>query len=392
VPPKLPTSANPVALAATFVDLFGRPTAGADRVPPSEFKIFPMGVVSSLKGEFLFDATAAGMVMAAALDHAVDFTIDYDHHTLHVKNGVKAVAAGWFNLELRNDGLYAINVSWTPDADEHLRKGEYRYFSPLFNWDETSGRITSLINNALTNTPALDGQEALVAASASANTNTQEDTVDPELKKALDRAAELERQLAAQAAQIRTLEGNSQIAALSATVGLAANAGADEVRTRVVALTAFRKDVLAIAGKDSDHMAVAALTAMKEQAGEVVALRTQVQEAQTAALSAQFGSYLDGLATKGADGKHLPPAKRKKAEAMALSIGGGHLTAKGIEAAKEYIAEMMVVAPGDGEGDKSKGATIALSAMQIEIAKATGTSLELLQKHAEKRLAQAAGA
>lgn len=356
-------------------------------MPPTEFKIFPMGVVSSLKGEFLFDDRAAGMVMAAAQDHGVDFTIDYDHHTLHTSNGVKAISAGWFNLALRDDGLYAVNVSWTPDADKHLRAGEYRYFSPLFNWDDGSGRITSLINNALTNTPAIDGLEALVAASAIPNINPQEDNVDPELKKALDRIAELERQGAAKDAQIRTLEGASQTMALSATVGLAANAPPEEVRTRVVALTAFRKDVLAISGKDSEHMAIAALTAMKEQAAEVVTLRTQVQNAQTAALSAEFGAYLDGLATKGADGKHLPPAKRKKAEAMALSIGGGQLTAKGIEAAKEYITEMMVVAEGDGEGEKSKASTIALSQTELDIASKTGTDPKLLMKHKERRLA-----
>jgi phage I-like protein len=140
--------------------------AQAGRRPPDHFRIFPMGVVSSLKGEFLFDAAAAGMVMAAAQEHGVDFTIDYDHHTLAAGAGVQAIAAGWFNLDLRNDGLYAVNVRWTPKAESHLRTGEYRYFSPLFNWDDSSGRITSLINTALTNTPALHDLAALVAASA----------------------------------------------------------------------------------------------------------------------------------------------------------------------------------------------------------------------------------
>jgi hypothetical protein len=149
------------AIAAMHVDV-----ASPGRRPPSEFKIFPMGVVKSLKGEFLFDAAAARMVMAAAQEHGVDFTVDYDHHTLHTSKGVQAISAGWFGLDLRADGLYAVNVRWTDKAAQHLRKGEYRYFSPLFNFDDSSGRITSLINNALTNTPAIDGLEALVAASA----------------------------------------------------------------------------------------------------------------------------------------------------------------------------------------------------------------------------------
>lgn len=216
--------------------------------------------------------------------------------------------------------------------------------------------------------------------------------MDPKLKEALELVAELQRQAAAKDAQIRSLEGQTAAVALSATVGLATTATPDEVRARVVALSTFRKDVLAIAGKDSDHMAVAALTAMKEQAGEVVALRTQVEKAEATALSAEFNAYLDGLATKGADGKHLPPAKRKKAEAMALSIGGGKLTKNGIEAAKEYIAEMTVVAEGSDDGAKPRKTNVALSAMEIEIAQKSGSSVEQLTKFKEQQLAAAAGA
>lgn len=381
MPPNPKASAGTVALAARFVDLFGQKTE--ERTPPTEFRIFPMGVVSSQKGEFLFDSESAAQVMAAAHEHGVDFTIDYDHATLHTSQGVQAISAGWFGLELRADGLYAVNVRWTDKAAQHLRSAEYRYFSPLFNTDGV--RISSLINNALTNTPALNGLEALVAASAIDTKGSPH--MDPKLQEALDRITALQRQLDAKDEEIKVAKGMSATVALSAAVGLAASAGQDEVRARVVALATFRKDVLAIAGKDTDHMAVAALTAMKEQAGEVVALRTQVQTAQTAALSAEFNAYLDGLATKGADGKHLPPARRKKAEAMALSIGGGQLTANGIEAAKEYIAEMMVVADGDGEGDKSKaGPAVALSATELDIAARTGTDTNLLIKHKERRL------
>lgn len=378
---------KPRTSALALVDLFDGLGAGANpKAPPSEFRIFKRGVNSSVKGDFLFDDQAAELVMAAYAEHGVELTIDYDHHTLLTGSGVKAISAGWFALELRDGDLWACNVRWTPAATAHLEAGEYRYMSPLFHSDMQTGRIEKVLDVALTNTPALFDIDALVAASAHSHTGG-EDQMDPKLKEALDLVAELQRQAAAKDAQIRSLEGQTAAVALSATVGLATTATPDEVRTRVVALASFRKDVLAIAGKDSDHLAVAALTAMKEQAAEAGTLRTKAEEAETAALSAEFKSYLDQLSVVGQDGKHLPPAKRTKAEAMALSIGGGKLTRNGVEAAKEYIAEMTVVAEGAGTGEKPKAGTVALSAMELEIAAKTGSDPKQLIKHKERRQA-----
>jgi len=373
--------------ALGLVDLFDGVGAGADaKAPPSEFRIFKRGVNSSVKGDFLFDDQAAELVMAAYAEHGVELTIDYDHHTLLTGSGVKAISAGWFGLELRDGDLWACNVRWTPAATAHLEAGEYRYMSPLFNSDMQTGRIEKVLDVALTNTPALFDIDALVAASAHTNTDGG-DPMDPKLKEALDRIAELERQTAAKDAQIRSLEGQTAAVALSATVGLATNATPEEVRARVVALSTFRKDVLAIAGKDQDHLAIGALSAMKEQAGEVVALRTQVETAETAALSAEFKSYLDGLSTKGADGKSLPPAARQAAEKMALSIGGGKLTKNGIEAAKEFIPPMMRVADGAGDGEKPAKGTVALSAEMPKMLKNMGINRDAFIKDQEKRLA-----
>lgn len=137
-----------------------------DRQPPSEFRIFRAGINSSAKGDFLFDDVAAVSVMAAARHHGIDFAIDFDHHTLSTASGVRAIAAGWFQLEMRGNELWAKGVKWTPEAEEYLRSASYRFFSPLFDCDPATNRITSLINCALTNTPALHDLPALVAASA----------------------------------------------------------------------------------------------------------------------------------------------------------------------------------------------------------------------------------
>jgi phage I-like protein len=361
------------AALTSAIDLF----VGGD-APPTEFRIFSAGINSSTKGDFLFDEEAAAMVMASARRHGVDFTIDYDHHTLRTAQGVKAVSAGWFGLELRQGELWATNVRWNPDALEHLAKREYRYFSPLFDWDSKNGRITELINNALTNTPALHELEALVAASST--TDTEGEDMDPKLKEALDRITELERLSSAKDERIRSLEGQNTTVALSAAVGLASTAGSEEIRGKIVALAGFRKDVLAIAGKDSDGAAIGALSAMKEQAGEVATLRDQVEKAQTAALSADFKAHLDGLSTVGVDGKFLSPAKRKKAEALAQKLGGGKLTPAGVEAAKEYVVDMLEPGSGgggdEGKGNdgvaKPKGNLMALSQQQKDVARRLG--------------------
>jgi phage I-like protein len=376
------------ALAGTMVDLHALlgpgPAPLAPRIPPTEFRIFRKGINKSDKGEFLFDEQAAASVMETYAKKGVDIMIDYDHAVLKAPT-VKAVAAGWCSFEVRDGELWATKVSWTPTALDHFAKSEYRYFSPLFDFDMRTGRILHVINSALTNTPALHGIDALVAASAT-TTPGEESTMDEELKKALARNAELERQAAAQSKELETLRGQTATVALSSSLGLGMSATADDIRTRVAALVSFQKSVLGIAGKDSEAAAIGALTAMREQAAEAGELRTKAEAAETARLSAEFKSYLDGLSTTGTDGKFLPPAKRLKAEQMALSFGGGKLTAKGIEAAKEYIAEMLVA--GEAPGNTNAPAnTVALSAQEIEIAKNTGSSIEKLKAYKKEKLA-----
>ncbi len=379
MPAKLPKRFARAAL--TLVDLFD---AGAAKTPPTEFRIFKRGVNSSMKGDFLFDDQAAEMVMASYRERGIDVTIDYDHHTLATQDGVQAISAGWLALEVRDGDLWACNVRWTDRAKGYLQAGEYRYFSPLFNSDMQTGRVEQILDVALTNTPALFDIDALMAASA--HTNPEGDEMDPKLKDALDRIAELERQSVAKDAQIRALEGQTAAVALSATIGLSASAAPEEVRSKVVSLVSFRKDVLAIAGKDTEQAALGALAGMREKADAEPGLREKLEKAETTALSASWGAHLDGLSVKGEGGKVLPPAKRQKAEAMALSLGGGKLTAAGIELAKGYVAEMLVQAEGPGEGDPSKKGKVALSAADKFVAQRLGIPEADWQKAEEKRL------
>ena len=136
--------------------------------PPREFRIFSAGVNETSKGAFLFDGPAAALVLAAYRDQGNELMVDYEHAALGSTNAPDPAQAGkaaaWFDLELRNGELWAVNVRWTPPAADALRRKEWRYMSPAFHSDE-SGRIVDLLNVALTNLPATKRLQPLMAAS-----------------------------------------------------------------------------------------------------------------------------------------------------------------------------------------------------------------------------------
>lgn len=97
--------------------------------------------------------------------------IDYEHQSfdrLNTRSDGLRPAAGWIGgLEVRDDGLWAVDVTWTEKAAELLRSGEYRYFSPVIYWtDEDRADVAALGPVALTNDPAMRGVAALAARRA----------------------------------------------------------------------------------------------------------------------------------------------------------------------------------------------------------------------------------
>ncbi len=137
--------------------------------PPTEFCIFTAGRVETTKGVFLFDEVAATSVIADYEAHGIDLMIDYDHASLasfSLDPAQAGKAAGWFNIELRDGALWAVNVRWTEPAADALRRKEWRFMSPAFHTEE--GRITGLMNVAITNLPATRRLAPLMAASVTA--------------------------------------------------------------------------------------------------------------------------------------------------------------------------------------------------------------------------------
>lgn len=136
------------------------------REPPKEFRIFANGLTETTKGPLVFNAKAGESILARLADLGRDkLNFDYGHGQLgFVQTADTAASAGWFNLEVREDGLWATNIEWTERAAKALSAREFRYFSPAVLLDAESNEVRELINIALTNIPATKHQVPLVAS------------------------------------------------------------------------------------------------------------------------------------------------------------------------------------------------------------------------------------
>lgn len=143
--------------------------------PPSAFRIFAFGQfragwTNGTERDFLFDEESARSVLAAAAKRGVDMMVDYEHASLSAGGAPNPAEAGkaaaWFNLELRADGLWAVNVRWTETGAAKVKGREFRYLSPAFQSDRETGRVLALVNIAVTNLPATYLAQPLTAASA----------------------------------------------------------------------------------------------------------------------------------------------------------------------------------------------------------------------------------
>ncbi len=129
---------------------------------PVWYCIFPEGVqeVEGF-GEYLVDRTAWEMVQARLLRRGVDIVFDYEHQTLA---DTKAPAAGWCKEWRYQAGVgIEARIHWTDTAAGHLKSGEYRYFSPVFQVRRGDKRIYSVHSVALTNAPRTNNIKPLLA-------------------------------------------------------------------------------------------------------------------------------------------------------------------------------------------------------------------------------------
>lgn len=245
--------------------------------------IFPDGAfrsddgrpASQTNGELLdwrMDAEIAAKLIADLGNSRKDILYDYEHRSLFGDSR----ASGWIDklVYAPGQGLFG-HVAWTPDADQEIAKGIWRYSSPCFNFDPKTGAVTKLISVALTNNPALGDLGAVMLAYQAA------------LAKAMP--------VGALANLFLTTAGSLP----GETTG-----DSDMTPEQLAALTTER---------DTLKSQLAALTVERDKAtADLVALRKQVDDQAAAADKTKRDDMIKAALTAGT----LPPAQKDFAESL----------------------------------------------------------------------------
>ena len=130
--------------------------AVSDGQAPEWVELIPQGPkVTGRDGrQWLFDEQAGMLVQSSFTGRAIDLPIDWEHATQHrATKGEDAPAAGWIKqLEIRDGGLWGL-VAWTPRGANQVVNREYRFLSPVFDYESDSTRIVRLVSAGLTNKP-----------------------------------------------------------------------------------------------------------------------------------------------------------------------------------------------------------------------------------------------
>ena len=146
-PSSSPQPQQPAALVAVALNVEGGQA-------PEWVELIPAGVrVEGRDGRnWLNDQPDA--VIAATADR-LPLPIDWEHATeVRAPKGEEAPAAAWIEeVQVRDGGAIWGRATWTPRGQDQVVNREYRFLSPGFDFDRTTGRIVRLVHAGLTNTP-----------------------------------------------------------------------------------------------------------------------------------------------------------------------------------------------------------------------------------------------
>ena len=148
---------------------------------PEWIELLPAGVFYGRdgRGPFRLDDPTAVIASTSALQMNAGIPIDYDHATdFGAPEGRPAPAAGWIReLEVRGGAVWG-RVEWTARAQSSIVAREYRYVSPVFQFDPKDGVVTRLLRAGLTNNPNLHLTAIAASRTAAARIETKDEQME----------------------------------------------------------------------------------------------------------------------------------------------------------------------------------------------------------------------
>lgn len=307
--------------------LFGASLAlplGPNNEPPREFLVWAFGATrfrwaDGEEHEIELTPARAEQLVASYTRLGRQLAIDYNHGSMRSTKAEDAKAAGWFDLAVRPDGLWAVNVTWTEQAAAHLRAREYRYTSPT--WGEDASGPTELLNLGLTINPATLGALPLVASVTRSLT-----------------APAVETPPSAGAGEEPTVDREPTVRIASA-LGLPETAPETEVALRAAALHAFEASVLEQLGATDREAAVEQLV---EQRTQLEAATTRVSELERQAEAGEVEQLITAAVREG----RLTPAQAAE---------GGWARTQSAAQLREFLASAPVIVPVGEVGEAASG-------------------------------------
>lgn len=123
---------------------------------PEWIQLLPAGEIETRDGRGPWKNTAPEMVLSEFASWGMPIAIDYDHQSESAEDKSGPVpAAGWIHeLAIRDGAIYG-RVTWTQQAAGLIAAAEYRYISPVFNFDKKTGIVVRIVGAGLTNRPNL---------------------------------------------------------------------------------------------------------------------------------------------------------------------------------------------------------------------------------------------
>ena len=327
-------------------------------------KIVPKGQFAPVDGRtdtgvahWTMTASLAQQIIAAFDAGQTDLVVDYEHATLKAaETGQQNPAAGWISKYVWDDdrGLMG-EVKWTQRAKDMIDSGEYRYLSPVLEYD-TLGNVRGLHSVALTNSPALDGM-ALAALSRQNSINPKQGTSMN--KEALIKLLGLAADADDKAIEAALAEAQEKLGGKTLAEALA------EHKNEPQGGEGGKGDT----GKPEDNP-----QGGNAEDGEVAELKAQVAALSKKVIAMEVGGTSDGLIRAAlSDGRLLP---HQEASARQLA-------AKDPEAFKNLMEgslKLAALSKTQTGGKGAQGGEPALTPEEIEVAKQLGISATDYQK------------